>query len=89
MCFGRLTGFGGGLSSRQDRWELHVSAGDRMVARLAAPVVPVIDGGDLGDTPEVLYLHQAFGPGPSLLTDELGELVEERFYEPFGTLLAS
>lgn len=32
----------------------------------------------------VTYLHQGFGAGPSLFTDESGALLEERRYEPFG-----
>lgn len=32
----------------------------------------------------VTYLHQGFGAGPALFTDEAGELLEERRYEPFG-----
>jgi RHS repeat-associated protein len=57
------------------------------VARLAAP----LGGSTLpSGTAPVLYLHQGFGPGTTLITGQDGQAAEERLFEPFGAnLLAS
>ncbi len=81
--------FGGGLTQRDGRLELHVGLGAaKMVARLNVPELP--DGtpsltDNLGGVPVVAYLHQGVGHGPAVVTDGSGALLEERHHEPYGT----
>lgn len=83
--------FGGGLTQRQGRLELHVGLGGaRVVARVNVPELPdgtasISDG--LGGAPAVVYLHQGVGHGPTVVTDASGAVLEERVFEPYGTPL--
>lgn len=83
--------FGGGLTQREGRLELHVGLGGaRVVARVNVPELPdgtasISDG--LGGAPAVVYLHQGVGHGPTVVTDASGEVIEERVFEPYGTPL--
>lgn len=83
--------FGGGLTQREGRLELHVGLGGaRVVARVNVPELPdgtasISDG--LGGAPAVVYLHQGVGHGPTVVTDGGGEVLEERVFEPYGTPL--
>lgn len=83
--------FGGGLTQREGRLELHVGLGGaRVVARVNVPELPdgtasISDG--LGGAPAVVYLHQGVGHGPTVVTDAGGEVIEERVFEPYGTPL--
>jgi len=78
--------FGGGIELRDQpalgpRYEFTVSGGGlRTVARIS-----VTQSGP--SNPRVVYLHPGIGPGPVVLTDSAGAVVEERLYEPFGTAL--
>ena len=66
-----------GVSERHGRLEVDVGLGGaRLVAKLAYPVS--------GSDEVVTYLHQGLGPGPAVVTDMDGELLEERFFEPYG-----
>ena len=77
--------FGGGLTERDDRWELNVSLGGaRQIARIN---VHRNTGYPLSGPETVVYLHQGLGHGPSLLTDMAGEVLEERHFEPYGAPL--
>ncbi len=40
-------------------------------------------------TSETVYLHQGFGPGPTLITRSDGTILEERRAEPFGAAIDS
>jgi len=72
--------FGGGLSDRDGRLELHVGlGGPRLIASVRHPV----SGGDQA----VVYLVQGVGPGPAVVTNMAGERLEERFFEPYGAEL--
>jgi hypothetical protein len=66
--------------------ELHVGlGGPRQVARLN---VPWVVGGSLGSVGQsVVDLHQGFGHGLSLVTDAAGDVLEERFHEPYGAAI--
>lgn len=77
--------FGGGLTERDERWELMVGLGGaRQVARIN---VHKEAGYPLSGPEEVVYLHQGLGHGPSLLTDMSGGVLEERHFEPYGAPL--
>ncbi len=73
------------LVVRDAQLELHVRAGDRVLAKLIWPY----DGNPPAGPPDVRYFHTTFGPGPSLLTDAGGATVTERHFEPFGLLLSA
>jgi RHS repeat-associated protein len=83
--------FGGGLTQRDGRLELHVGLGGaRVVARLNVPELPdgtAALGANLGGAPVIVYLHQGVGHGPTVMTDGAGALLEERHHEPYGTPL--
>jgi len=74
--------FGPGLVVRGDDIEVVVSLGPRAVARLE------VDFGASGGG-AVQWLHQTFGPGPSVVSDSGGVIRQDRMFAPFGTMLKS
>jgi len=78
--------FGGGIELRQPdgedpRYELTVSGGgSRTIARISVNQTG-------SSEPDVVYMHPGVGPGPVVLTDTAGVVLEERLFEPFGTAL--
>jgi len=74
--------FGDGVSERDGRLEVHVGlGGPRLIGSARTPV----SGGD----EPIVYLVQGVGPGPAVVADMAGEVIEERFFEPYGAEIES
>jgi RHS repeat-associated protein len=78
--FGALR-FGADASLEKGRLDVYVRLGERPLARVVVDVI------NASAPAELTYLHTTFGPGPTLITAPDGQVLEERFFEPFGALL--